>query len=293
MQTLSKSTRHPSASGGRGNPAKVRARLGRVLWHTVLGGFVVVMIFPVVWALLTSFKPPNEIYSVAPIAENPTLENYIYAVTKFPIAQLLGNTLVMALGVAIGQILIAILAAFALVYYRPRSRGLFTMLLVGALVVPAQTLIIPQFLLTAELGWQNTNLGLIVPQLGACALAVLLLIQHVESVPESHSNAARLDGARPHELLCHIILPALRPAIGAVFILVFITTWNEYLWPLLVASKLEDATVQIGLKQFITAEGNNYGGLLAAAALTSIPILIVYLIASRRITDAFLSSGVK
>lgn len=297
MPILSNPTATPAVAGHREadqrRRGKVRARLGAVTWHAVLGGVSVLMLFPIVWALLTSFKPDNEIYSLAPIANNPTLEHYVYAVTKFPIALLLGNTLVMALGVAVGQIVIAVLAAFALVYYRPASRGLFTALLAGALVVPAQTLIIPQFLLTARLGWQNTDLGLIIPQLGACALAVLLLVQHVQNVPASQTNAARLEGARPHEILFHIILPALRPAIGAVFILVFISTWNEYLWPLLVAGRLEDSVAQIGLNLFMTAEGNNYGGLLAAAALTSIPIVIVYLFASRRITDAFLNSGVK
>jgi ABC-type glycerol-3-phosphate transport system permease component len=263
------------------------------LWHTVLLSTIALALFPLAWAFLTSFKAPNEIYGLAAIADHPTLDNYVYAITRFPLVRLLGNTTVMAFGVAGGQVIIAVLAAFALVYLAPRRRGMFTALLALALIVPAQTLIIPQFLLTAQLGWQNTQWGLIVPQLGACGLAVLLLIQHVDAVPASLSAAARLDGARPHEVLWFIVLPALRPAIASVFILVFIATWNEYLWPLLVAGRIENTTVQIGLNQFITAEGNNYGGLLAATMLTSIPIVIVYLIASRRITDAFLTSGVK
>lgn len=273
--------------------SKTRRMLGGALWHAVLAGTAVLVLFPIAWALLTSFKAPNEIYGLELIADTPTWENYTYAVTKFPIARLLGNTTIMALGVAGGQVAIAVLAAFAVVYLAPQRRGLFTALLAIALVVPAQTLIIPQFLLTAQLGWQNSAVGLIVPQLGACGLAVLLLIQHVDSIPRSLSSAARIDGARPAEVLWHVILPALRPAIAAVFILVFISTWNEYLWPLLVASKTENTTVQIGLNQFMTAEGNNFGGLLAATMLASIPIVIVYLVASRRITDAFLASGVK
>lgn len=273
--------------------ASARRASGRALWHLVLAVIAFVMSFPVLWALLTSFKPANEIYTTSPVSKHPTLDNYAQVIANWPVATLLGNTFVMAAGVAIGQLLIAILAAFALAYFAPRGRRGILVVLTVSLVIPPQALIIPQFLLTARLGWQNTELGLIVPQLGASALAVLLLLQQIDALPVSLVNAARLDGARPFEVLRHIVLPSLRPAISALAILVFITTWNEYLWPLLVASRPADTTVQIGLSQFQTAEGNDYGGLLAAATLTSLPIVVVYLIASRRITDAFLQSGLK
>lgn len=268
-------------------------RLGPVFWHGTLIVVVFAMIFPVLWALLTSFKPANDIYSITPLSASPTLDNYARVLADWPVLTLLGNTFVMAAGVAIGQILIAVLGAYALVHFPTRARGPILVLVTVSLAIPPQALIIPQFLMTARLGWLNTDAGLIVPQLGTCALAVLLLVQHVDSLPRSLTNAARLDGARPFEVLWHVVLPGLRPAISAVAILVFITTWNEYLWPLLVAPKPEDTTVQIGLTQFQTAEGNDFGGLLAAATLTSIPIVIVYLFASRRITDAFLQSGIK
>jgi len=270
-----------------------RRGLGGIAWHLVLAGVSLAMIFPVLWGILTSFKPANEIYSLSPLPAAPTLDNYAHALTEWPVGLLVGNTFVMAAGVAIGQLLIAILGAFALAYFTPRARPLVLTLLTISLAMPPQALIIPQFLMTAKLDWLNTDLGLIVPQLGSSALAVLLLLQHVDGMPVSLLNAARLDGAKPWESLWHIVLPALRPAIAAVTILVFITTWNDYLWPLLVAPRQIDTTVQIGLRQFETAEGTNFGGLLAAATLTSLPILAVYLVASRRITDAFLQSGIK
>ena len=277
----------------RGLALPLRRRVGGVAWHLVLSVVTLTMIFPVLWGILTSLKPANEIYSLSPLSAHPTLGHYAHAISDWPVGQLVGNTFVMAAGVAIGQLLIAVLGAFALAYFAPRSRALILTLLTISLAIPPQALIIPQFLLTARLGWLNSDLGLIVPQLGASALAVLLLLQHVDGLPTSLLNAARLDGARPLEVLWSIVLPALRPAIAAVTILVFITTWNDYLWPLLVAPRQIDTTVQIGLRQFETAEGTNFGGLLAAATLTSLPILVVYLVASRRITDAFLQSGIK
>lgn len=270
-----------------------RRRAGTVTWHVALSVVTLCMIFPVLWGVLTSIKPTNEIYSLSPFSAHPTLDHYAQALGEWPVARLIGNTFVMATGVAAGQLIIAVLGAFALAYFAPRARRLILTLLTISLAIPPQALIIPQFLLTAKLGWLNSDLGLIVPQLGASALAVLLLLQHVDNLPPSLLNAARLDGARPLEVLASIVLPALRPAMAAVLILVFITTWNEYLWPLLVAPRQIDTTVQIGLRQFETAEGTNFGGLLAASTLTSLPILVVYLVASRRITDAFLQSGIK
>lgn len=267
--------------------------VGRVLWHAVLAMTALAMSFPVVWALITSFKPPPEVFSPAPLPVSPTLDNYANVLAAWPAPTLVANTFVMSGGVAFGQLVIATVAAFGLVHFAPRSRGIILVAAAVALVIPPQAIVIPQFLLATRLGWQNTAAGLIVPQLGASALAVLILVQHVAAMPPALSEAARLEGAWPWEILWHVILPGLRPAIAAVGILVFISTWNEYLWPLLIAPRADDATVQIGLSQFQTEGGTDYGALMAAATLTSLPIALVYAIASRRITDAFLQSGLR
>jgi ABC-type glycerol-3-phosphate transport system permease component len=267
-----------------------RAVLG---WHLVLAVLSLLTALPLLWAVLTSFKPANEVFDVAPVSAHPTLDNYADVLTRWPAGELIGRTAVMATGVAVGQLVIAVLAAFALAYFRPGARPVVLGLTMVSLAIPPQALIVPQFLLTARLGWLNTEAGLIVPQLGSSALAVLVLLQHVEALPPSLTAAARLEGARPLEVLWHVVLPALRPAIAALGVLVFITTWNEYLWPLLVTPDALHTTVQVGLAQFETAEGINYGGMLAAATLTSLPIVVVYLAASRRITDAFLTSGLR
>jgi multiple sugar transport system permease protein len=186
-----------------------------------------------------------------------------------------------------------VLAGYALVRFRIRFTGLIVAGLTGALVIPAQSLMIPHFLMIAELGWRNTFPGLIVPQLAGCALAVLLLRQHIRAIPPSLLSAAALDGATPWEGLRFVVLPLLRPALGAVAILVFIGTWNEYLWPLLAAPAAERTTIQVGLQLFQNAEGANPGPLLAAAVLSTAPIVAVYLVMSRRIVDAFLQSGLR
>jgi ABC-type glycerol-3-phosphate transport system permease component len=272
---------------------RVRRTLAAVAWHGALAGSALAMSFPVLWALLTSFKPPGEVFSVAPVSSAATLTHYRGVLADWPLGTLLGNTVLMASGVALGQLVIAVLAAYAVVGLAPRWRAPIMIMSTIALMMPPQAIVIPQFLLATRLGWRNTEAGLIIPQLGASALAVLLLAQYVAAVPTSLAEAARLEGARSWEVLWHVLLPALRPALIAVGILVFISTWNEYLWPLLIAPRQADAVVQIGLAQFQTEGGTDYGALTAAATLTSLPILLVYLIASRRITDAFLQTGLR
>lgn len=276
-------------TGAEPGRARLRHLAGHVGWHLVLAGAALAMLFAAGWGVLTSFRPTNGLYDVAPVA--PSLEHYARVLAGWPAATLVGNTFLMAAAVAAGQVVIGCLGAFALVHVAPRARPLALTLLTVSLAIPPQALIIPQYLMATRLGWLNSELGLVVPQLGSSALAVLVLVQHVRACPTSLVQAARLEGARTSEVLWFVVLPALRPAIAAVTVLVFITTWNEYLWPLLIAPREEDTTVQIGLAQFLTAEGNDYGGLLAASTLTSLPILLVYLVASRRITDAFTQTG--
>lgn len=267
--------------------------MNRVLRHAVLAGAVLASVFPLAWAALTSVKPSSRIYDPAPLPVPATLEHYRTALGSFPLGEALWNTLVTAGSVTLGQLVIAVGAAFALARLDLRFRRTVLAVFTVALLVPAQTLIVPQFLAVARLGWLDSYAGLIVPQLGAVALAVLLLRQHVAALPPSLFAAARLDGASPWDTLRHLVLPLLRPGMGAVAILVFITTWNEYLWPTLVAPGEERRLIQPGLVAFTAAEGSDPGPLLAAAVLTTLPVLAVYLAASRQITTAFVSGAAR
>jgi len=261
--------------------------------HVVASATVVFMIFPVGWALLTSFKPPGELYTLMPLADHPTLGNYEIALTRLPLVRLLANTVVLALAVTVGQVLVSILTAYAFSAFRFRGRRVLFTAAIATILVPQQCLMIPSYIMVARLGWVNTYLGLVVPLTASCAFGILLLRQHMDAVPPSLLDAARMDGATHGEIMWRIVVPAVRPAIGALSILTFITTWNEYLWPLLVAPAREATTVQVGLQLFQTQEGSQYGPMMAAATLATLPVLVVYLLNQRRVTDAFLQSGIR
>jgi ABC-type glycerol-3-phosphate transport system permease component len=269
----------------------MRATAAELRWHAILLGFAAAGLFPVVWALLTSLRPANALFDLGVSAVSG--ENYAEALSRFPIALLLANSLVTAAGVTLVQLVVAVLAGYALARM-PVPGARWVLAAVGvSLLVPAQALIIPQFLVVVGLGWRNSFLGLIVPQLAQVGLAVLLIREHVRAIPPSLFAAAAVEGARPVEVLRHVVLPHLRPALGAVGIIVFVQTWNEYLWPALVAPRRESTTIQLGLALFGNQEGGNHGPLLAASVLASVPVLIVYLVFARRVTAAFLRAGMR
>lgn len=251
------------------------------------------MVFPVVWATLASFRPPADLYDASPLISHPTLDNYRIAVDTFPLVRLLINTILMAAAVTIGQVVLAILAGYGFTAFRFRGRKQLFGAVTLAILVPQQCLIIPNYIVVAQLGWINTYVGLVVPLTGASAFAIMLLKQHMQALPDSLFEAAELDGARHWETLWRVVVPAVRPAIAALAVLVFVSNWNEYLWPLLVASELSNTTIQVGLQLFQTQEGSYYGPMMAAATLATIPVLLAYLLNQRRVTDAFLKAGVK
>lgn len=261
--------------------------------HVICLIVVVFMVFPVLWAVLASFRTPGNLYDANPLISHPTLANYRIALNAFPLVKLLINTILMAAGVTAGQVVLAILAGYGFVAFRFAGRGALFALVTLAILVPQQCLIIPSYIVIAKLGWINSYLGLVVPLIGASAFAVMLLKQHIEALPGSLFEAAALDGAKHRETLWRVVVPAVRPAIAALAVLVFVTNWNEYLWPLLVASGRNQTTIQVGLQLFQTQEGSQYGPMMAAATLATVPVLLAYLFNQRRVTDAFLRVGIR
>ncbi len=242
---------------------------------------------PVVWAVSTSFKGPAAIFAPDLVPADPTLDNYRATLATFPVARLVLNTGAVAAAVAALQLLLAVLAAYGLVRFRFRGGPVVLTALAAAIIVPQQCLIVPNYLLAAQMGWIDTYVGLAAPQLAGCALGVLLLHQHVRAFPRSLLDAAQIDGAGHATVLWRIVVPNLRPVLVALAVLFFITSWNEYLWPLLVASGTERATVQVGLQAFQTEQGNDWGRMMAAAVLVTAPVLLAYGLAQRWIVAAF------
>lgn len=269
----------------------VTQRSGLALGHLLLVALSLMSVIPIVWMVFTSLKPENEILGTL-IPSRLTFDNYINVFRNIPIANMLWNTMVMAVLVAAAHLVTSLLAGYAFARWEfPGSRVLF-LLFLGTWLVPFQVVMIPNYVLLAQLGWLNTVWGLVAPQL-ATAFGVIMLRQYVKGFPRELLDAAQMDGSNSWHTLWAIVVPNLRAPLSALAILYFISAWNEYFWPILITNKPENTVIQVGLQMFLTAEGDQWGALMAAATLASLPVLILYLFLQRQVIDAFIRSGIK
>lgn len=275
---------------GRPSPLRGSARAFGV--HAVMILLSLVSVFPVYWMIVTSLRPENEIFSTVPWPSRPTFDNYLFVLTRVPMLEMLVNTTVVSAATALLQVATGILAAYALVRWRLRFSGVVHGLIALSWLVPFQVTMIPNYVLASRLGLLDTLTGLVVPN-AAHAFAILLLYHAMRAFPTEVLEAARMDGARSFRILWQIVAPNMGAPIASLSIIAFISAWNEYFWPLLLSRKPENSVVQIGLQMFMTQEGNLWGPLMAAAALSSLPILLIYLVLQRHVIESFMKSGIR
>ncbi|MCL6649884.1 MAG: carbohydrate ABC transporter permease [Chloroflexi bacterium] len=266
--------------------------LNRLLAHLTLALLTFISLFPIYWMVVTSFRPENEIYATTLLPQHPSLEHYQFAWSNIPLGQMLVNTALMATLVTLGHLLISLLAGYSLARWEYPGNRLLFFLFLGTWLIPFQVTMVPNYVLLSRLNWLNTLPGLVVPQL-ATALGIILMRQHLKAFPRELFDAAMIDGAGSWRTLWQVAVPNLRAPLAALAILYFINGWNEYFWPLLVTRRPENSVVQVGLQMFLTQEGSQWGALMAAATLASLPIFALYLVLQRHVIEAFLRSGLK
>jgi len=260
--------------------------------HALLIGLSLLSVLPLYWMFVTALRAPNDIFSTSPWPSQPTFDNFIYVLRDVPIVRMIGNTVVVAVLSTLAQLATALLAAYAFARWRNRwSKTLFALLTITWLI-PAQVVMVPGYLLVTRMGMLDTLAALVIPH-AASAFAIIALYQALRAFPEELVDAARIDGAGHAHVLFLVILPNIRAALASLGILLFISSWNDYFWPLLVTRSQDSAVIQIGLQMFLTQEGNQWGPLMAASSLASLPILALYLALQRQIVDSFLRSGLK
>jgi sn-glycerol 3-phosphate transport system permease protein len=272
----------PSSFGG----------IGKIAGHVLLILLSLLALFPVYWMIVTSLRPANDIFSSSLIPTSPSFENYRTVWNTIPIAKMLMNTLIMSVLLTVFQLLTAILSAYAFARWTFFADKFLLGLFALTWLVPFQVTMIPNYVLISSFGWLDTMTAIVVPQF-ASAFAVMLLFQSLKAFPQELIDAARIDGANDWLILWRVIVPNLRASLASLAILLFISAWNEYFWPLLVTRNLENAVVQIGLQMFLTQEGDLWGPLMAAATLASLPILLLYVVLQKQIIESFMKSGIR
>ena len=259
--------------------------------HLVLVAGVLILALPIWIAFVTSTQRPEAVLA-APVPMLPgsqLIHNYKAVLgTGFaksggvPVALLMWNSLLMALGIAVGKIAISVLSAFAIVYFRFPGRMLAFWTIFLTLMLPVEVRILPTFEVIAGLHLLNSWTGLTVP-LMASATATFLFRQHFLTVPEELTEAALVDGAGPMRFFWDILLPLSRTNIAALFVILFIYGWNQYLWPLLVTTEPGSSTIVMAIQRMVTATDNEpqWQLVCAVAILALLPPVVVILLMQR------------
>lgn len=257
------------------------------------------VIVPLIYMVGISFKPANAVFEnvLLPFAGTPTAENYTTVMQTVPMLTYLWNSILFAAGVAVGQTLLAVPAAFAFSYYQFRFKNALLGLVIVSLMVPFVVTYIPNYLLLAQWKLINTLPGLILPMLGvSLGFGIFLLRQHFMSFQKEIIEAAMIDGAHSWQILTRVVAPANISAITALQIYILINTWNQFIWPLLVGGGRPEAyTLTVGVQMFfINPEGGSrWGSIMAASVLTALPTVVLYLIMRKGVLRTFTEGAVK
>lgn len=276
--------------------ASLLRTVGNLAAHAVLMTGAVVMLMPFVWMVLTSLKPPQEIFrlglNILPESWGAA-QNYSKVFTDAPMLRFLINGVVVCTAIVALQILVAVPAAYALAKIRFRGRSILFGLILVSLLVPIQVPSVLLYLGLAHAGLLDTYASLVIPFV-ISAFAIFLLRQHFLRFPEEIVEAARLDGFGELEIAWRIVLPSARPAIAAFAVFSMVAHWNDLYWPLIVVTDPDMATPPLGVVFFRNQEsGSDFGALMAAATVISAPLLLAFLLAQRAFVRGMTAVGVK
>jgi N,N'-diacetylchitobiose transport system permease protein len=281
------------------NPRSVR-RLKRSGLNAIGVAVFLIAVFPVYWMVATAFKPNDEIFTTrfVPFPLAPTMDHVSRVLTKgvagHSIWRYLMNSAVVAVGTVLVGSVFALLAATAVARFRFRFRTSFLILLLIVQMVPAEALLIPLFLMVKRLGLYDELLGLIVVNVGfTLPFAIWMLRTFVAAVPKELEEAAAIDGAGRFTTFWKVLFPLVAPGLVATSIFSFITAWNEFVFALTLISDQGSYTMPVALQFFTGQRSTDWGGIMAAATLMTIPVIAFFLLVQRRMVSGLVAGAVK
>lgn len=256
----------------------------------LLGGLL--MIFPFVWMISSSFKRPQDIYSLSLIPPVFTLDSYRAVLQDTSYVRWFANSLVIATITTACVAFFDSLAGYTLAKFRFPGVTVIFLLILSTLMVPTEMLVIPWFMMSIEVGITDSYLGVMFPGL-ISAFGVFLMRQFFMGVPNELIDAARLDGFGEFRIFWKIALPLVKPAVAALCIFTFLGNWNAYIWPLIVIRSEEMRTLPVGVAFFSSENGARFDLIMAAASLATVPVIIIFLIFQKQIIKGIALAGLK
>ena len=271
----------------------------QVLIYIGMTVVALIFMFPLIWMIVSSFKDDAMIFSditslkaFAPAFKEDVFFNYKEVISKLPLVKAMLNSLsyiivIIALGLIVNS-----MAGYAFARLKFPKKNLLFALILAVMIIPAQTVMLPQFSIIYKMGLSNSYLALILPAI-ASPMYIFLFRQNFMGIPESIEEAAKLDGASAVRTFFQLIVPLAKPVYATVAILVFIAYWNDFVWPVMVISDSSKQTIQMALSSLFSIQPVNYGNVMAGLTLVTIPVLIIFLSLQKYYVAGIASTGAK
>lgn len=270
-------------------------RQGNGLAYVILTVGALVMIFPFVWQLLMSTASHAEVQSIPPtfVPEKPSLAAYPRVFEVLPFAHQLWVSVAVTAVRTSGQVILCSMAGYAFARMNFPGRGVILGLILAILMVPSQVFLVPQYQIVQGLGWLDSIAGIAAPGVFS-AFGTFLMRQFFLGLPAELEEAARLDGANPFQIFWRVMLPLAAPGISALTVITVLWSWNDLLWPLIVATSAEHMPLSAGIATLMGQRTiTDYPLLLAAAAMAMAPVVILFVVMQRRVIAGIAFAGMK
>ncbi|WP_026059420.1 carbohydrate ABC transporter permease [Microbacterium yannicii] len=287
-----------------GRPSRSRRRspfrkpLASVVRHTLLIALALVMLYPVIWMVVSSLRPNDEIFrDPSIIPDSFEVSNYTdgWNALAYPFNVYMWNSAIIVIGCIVGNLVSCSMAAYAFARLHFTAKRFWFAVMLLSIMLPIHVIIVPQYVLFSQLGWVNTFLPLIVPKLLATdAFFIFLMVQFIRGIPKELDEAARIDGAGHPRIFLQIILPLMVPALATTAIFTFIWTWNDFFSQLIFLTKPELYTVPLALRSFEDAQSStNYAQMFAMSVVSLIPIFLIFLFGQKFLIKGIATTGIK
>ena len=274
--------------------SKTRRLFSKSAIYILLILVAVIVGYPFLWMLLSSFKDISEFYMIPPrlFPEVWLTDNYVEIFTKWSFGTYYKNSIIVTAAQLIGNLIIVLFAGYGFAKYRFRFKTFFFMLILCTTMIPWVATIIPLYIVATNLGWINTYVGLIIPG-AADAFSIFLARNFISGIPDPLIEAARIDGAGERKIFFNIVLPSVKPLIAVITINKMVSSWNAFQWPLLVVNSDELRTIPIAIANLSSRFYDSYDLKMAAATMAIIPVLILYIAFQKHFVEGVTLSGIK
>lgn len=273
---------------------KVKKIILNIPIYIILIFLAVIVIMPILWMLLSSFKPKGEIISYPPtfFPSEFTTENYVRLAKRVKIFDFVKNSVIYAVFSTIPSVLLCSLAGYAFARYNFKGRSVLFILVLATMMIPFQVIMIPLFLIVSGVGMYDTYLGLILPRI-AVPISVFMMRSAFVVLPKELEEASRIDGLSEFGIFWRIMLPQVKPTFITLVILGVNAAWNDLMWPLLITGDMSMRTLTNGLAMFVGTDSSEHGPAFAGGLIAVIPMLILYLFGQKYFVRGTVTSGIK